>query len=320
MDAMARWESQTKRIFNGDTGPNKRYPMPARGLQDTPDYGIRNGKFEISGKTVKKLFDRVVDKILKLVTSQIEETKKRKKVAKAVLLAGGFGRNEYLKKRIQETVGLAVKVEKMKDCTTAIVRGALIRGLADKQSNPRLANIWVESRIARKHYGTSALTEYIPGKHSPYRPRIPRGADGGERIEVIQWFIDKGSEIKESKPFSFKYYYDEPVSNVNFQGGRLDNFTMPVYICDHDQRPDYPELGTTGRCKLLVKLIADLNKIPKEARETKIGQDNQLYYKIPFKIEMTCHSANITFNLVHERDNQGTIERVECGSVQAEYK
>lgn len=112
-DALARWESDIKRNFTGDL--KKKYFIPARGLPDTPDLGIRGSKFEISGKHVKELFEPVISEILRLVKSQTAETKKRGSVAKAVLLAGGFGRNEYLKKRIQAEVGDHVKVERMKD-------------------------------------------------------------------------------------------------------------------------------------------------------------------------------------------------------------
>jgi len=58
-------------------------------------------------------------------------------------------------------------------------------------------------------------------------------------------------------------------------------------------------------------LTADLNQIPKETMRKEKAPDNLWYYKIPFQIEMTCHSANISFDLLHE----GT----KYGSVKAEY-
>jgi hypothetical protein len=122
-DALARWESDIKRNFDGDT--RRKYFIPARGLPDTPDLGIRGSKFEISGKQVKELFEPVIAEILSLVKSQTLETQKRGKAAKAVLLAGGFGRNEYLKKRIQDTVGTNMKVERMQDWYVAIRVSAL---------------------------------------------------------------------------------------------------------------------------------------------------------------------------------------------------
>ncbi|KAI1154192.1 actin-like ATPase domain-containing protein [Nemania diffusa] len=304
-DALTRWESEIKRNFNGDT--TKRFYVPARGLPDTPDLGIRGNKFEIPGKRVKELFEPVIAEILGLVNSQIAETRRNEKIVKAVLLAGGFGRNEYLKKRIQQEVGETIKVERMKDCNTAIVRGALIRGLAGNTVGPRRPTIWVDSRISRKHYGIGVWTVYDPKKHDPKRQKIAPGVEGSERIEIMQWFLEKGAQTKESEPVSFKYYYDMSENEVKLQGGKLDLVTLIVFTCDEDARPKYPD---SDKCKQLVKLTADLNQIPKEAMLKKKGADGNLYYKIPLQIQMTCHSANISFDLVHQGTKYGSVKAV----------
>jgi hypothetical protein len=108
--AMERWESEIKPNFTGDIG--KLYRIRALGMPDAHHLGIRDGKLEISGRQVKEIFEEVIGKILSLVNRQIAEAG-RKSDVKAVLLAGGFGRNEYLKKRIQEAVGNNVTVEKI---------------------------------------------------------------------------------------------------------------------------------------------------------------------------------------------------------------
>ena len=112
-DALARWEAEIKRNFSGDT--EKRFYLPARGLSDNSTLGIRGSKFAITGNQVKALFEPVVSEVVGLVKSQIVETKKNEKTVVAVLLAGGVGRNEYLRKRIQEAVGETVRVERIKD-------------------------------------------------------------------------------------------------------------------------------------------------------------------------------------------------------------
>lgn len=68
----------------------------------------------------------------------------------------------------------------------------------------------------------------------------------GETIRVRELTVsdNQGSPLKESEPASFKYYYDQPVSEVVRQG-RFDLITMPVYICDDDARPEYPDQGTS---------------------------------------------------------------------------
>lgn len=50
---------------------------------------------------------------------------------------------------------------------TAVVRGALMKGLAEVTDvKPKLATVRVASRIVRKYYGTECLTLYVEGSHS----------------------------------------------------------------------------------------------------------------------------------------------------------
>lgn len=42
----------------------------------------------------------------------------------------------------------------------------------------------------------------------------------------------------------------------------------------------------------------------------KKGADGNLYYKIPLQIQMTCHSANISFDLVHQGTKYGSVKAV----------
>ncbi|KAI0420708.1 actin-like ATPase domain-containing protein [Xylaria grammica] len=305
--ALARWESELKQNFDGD--PKKRFFIHVFGIPPRFNPGIRGSAFEIPYQKMKELFEPIISKILDLVNLQITETKKNGKTVKAVLLAGGFSRNEYLKKRIQQEVGNTVSVVRMNRCNTAIVRGALIQSLASKTASPRLPTIWVDSRIARKHYGTAALDVYDPARHDPTRPKVLAGVEGNERIEIMQWFLEKGAKIKESEPVSFQYYFDMSENDVNLQGGKLDLVTVTVYTCNEDPRPDYPD---PGKCRQLVKLTADLNQIPKGKMRKERGTDNLWYYKIWFHIRMTCHSANISFDLLHDG--------IKYSSVKAEYR
>ena len=64
------------------------------------------------------------------------------------------------------------------------------------------------------------------------------------RVWALTASDNQGSQLKESKPASFKYYYDQPVSDVVRQG-RFDLITMPVCICDDDAPPEYPDQGTS---------------------------------------------------------------------------
>lgn len=121
-DAMEKWESDIKRNFNGK---NKTCLIPCRGIGNNASLNIEKGDLKVSCDTIKKVFSTVIEKILKLVKGQIKEVQKQTDKTKtegheeakinAILLAGGFGRNEYLKESIQEAVGKNVKVKRMED-------------------------------------------------------------------------------------------------------------------------------------------------------------------------------------------------------------
>ncbi|KAF3760673.1 hypothetical protein M406DRAFT_268094, partial [Cryphonectria parasitica EP155] len=308
-DAMVKWETETKRNFTGDT--RKKYLIPARGIDDDRNLSIRKGNLEVPGKRVEEVFEAVISQILTLVQSQVSKVQRAgTRSVNAVLLAGGFGRNEYLRRKIQTMVGNSVKVRKMKDCTTAIVQGALIRVLADRHSPTATAGrpmIAVESRLARKHYGTKALQKFAPGHHDPQQPRFPGGVDGGERIDVMKWFIKKNTRVKDHEDMLFDFYYDQSVNDVDSHGGSLGDVILPIYICEDDSAPDYPDPDQEVTSKKLVELTANLNKIPKNKLKREYGADNQEYYKIDFKIVMSCHLANVTFQLLYDGVEYGSV-------------
>lgn len=107
-DALERWEAEVKRNFTGDD--NKRNIIPARKLSDDRALGVTNGNLEISNLRMRKIFDPVISQIVELVNGQIKAVGKS---VNAVLLAGGFGRNEYLRRSIQTAVGDGVTVGRM---------------------------------------------------------------------------------------------------------------------------------------------------------------------------------------------------------------
>lgn len=120
----------------------------------------------------------------------------------------------------------------------------------------------------------------------------------------MQWFIDKGSKIKESEPVQRRYYFDMSITEVMQKGGKLDEVTLDLYTSDDDGPPKY----LSAKCRHLVRLTADLNKIPRDTLTLEPGSNNEMYYKIPIRIDITCHSANISFDLVHAEQKYGSVK------------
>lgn len=107
-DAMRFFEEDIKPKFTGDD--EVRY-IRVRGLPNNAIYGIKNKRVEISGRDLReKVFKPVIRDIQALVQKQIDATIKGGARVKAVVLAGGFGRNEYLKMELQDIVPPYVEV------------------------------------------------------------------------------------------------------------------------------------------------------------------------------------------------------------------
>ena len=113
-EAMKRWDSDLKKNFMGDV--SKSHDIPVRGLPDNDRLNIRRGRLTITGAEMRDvIFEPVMREIVQLVGNQIAEIRAQNKDVKKVLLAGGFGSNAYLKKRVQDAVGPAIEVVKVEN-------------------------------------------------------------------------------------------------------------------------------------------------------------------------------------------------------------
>jgi hypothetical protein len=86
---------------------------------------------------------------------------------KAVLLVGGFDQSPYLRESIRRVAGGGIQVIQPAKGWTAVVRGALIKGLAE--ASPAASRIAIGSRVARKAYGCEMTTPFDAEKHQQGR-------------------------------------------------------------------------------------------------------------------------------------------------------
>lgn len=109
---------------------------------------------------VGEILKPVIDEVVKLVRDQIRSTNKE---VKAVLLVGGFGGSQHLLQRLRESVPKNTAVLQPGYGWSAVVEGALLRGLAD--CSPQHSNVRLTSRVARKHIGISCSFQFDEAKH-----------------------------------------------------------------------------------------------------------------------------------------------------------
>jgi hypothetical protein len=152
---------QVKREYLPTTNQEDGYSIPVAGLSNNAVLGIRRGRFSLKANDLRDIFEPVILQIIKLVKDQISSTQK---TVKAVLLVGGFGQNAYLKDRLRISLGNGIEVLQPANAWTAVVRGALMMGIAN--SDPNLSKVEVVSRAARKSYGVELMNPYNKKIHT----------------------------------------------------------------------------------------------------------------------------------------------------------
>lgn len=148
------------------------------GLPDDEEAGVDSGFLVMTAVQVKDIFEPVIKEVCDLVQGQVEGLRSRGEIVSGIVLVGGFGQSDYLYRRLKShfssaapppyseyptqkplisSTGNSIEVMQPVYAWTAVVRGAVLRGLEGNM---------VISRKARMHYGTSYATVYDEIKHS----------------------------------------------------------------------------------------------------------------------------------------------------------
>ena len=180
----------TKIAFRDDPAQQTFYVnVPTIG--DLNDAGVYGGNFELTREEMRSLFDPVVDQIIDLISVQIVSAGPQQ--VNSILLVGGFGESEYLYKRVTTWASqYNVQVIQPREASTAIVRGAVLKGL-EPRSGPTKTEV---VRRARRSYGVPTNQPYIEGKHAELDLYVDRVT--GDRLarNQISWFVRKVRQPK----------------------------------------------------------------------------------------------------------------------------
>ncbi|KAH8587392.1 hypothetical protein B0O99DRAFT_641981 [Bisporella sp. PMI_857] len=284
-DAMKKFEEEIKREYSPNVS-NPNYWVPVPGLATNPRLGIRRNKLTLPPDDVREILKPVIDEVVQLVRKQIRSTKRE---VKAVLLVGGFGGSQYLLERLKETVTKTTVILQPGYGWSAVVRGALLRGLSDCDSQH--AKVRLTSRVARKHIGVVCNIEFDETKHLMSQ-RYFQEFSGQWVTSAMSWFITKGDAIREDTLFTFPFRRHSLVSD-----GRPSEYKHIIY-CDRTDRPAV--VYSDEKVVELVRLHTTLDDLPSNALEMEMGDDDELYYIFRFSIEVTYQSGSTKYELLHK--------------------
>ncbi|RIA97899.1 hypothetical protein C1645_751090 [Glomus cerebriforme] len=144
---------------------------------------------EVSFEEVKRMFDPVVKKIIKLIRDQLN----RGGTISAMFLVGGFSESKYLQKRIKEEFSNDVKNNNIcvpSQPMAAIVRGALEYGLNMKK---------IKSRTLPLTYGIELAPLWKPGDP-------PERRQTHDRIFKFRRLVEKGREVDVDQEFGLELH------------------------------------------------------------------------------------------------------------------
>ena len=156
-EALDKFEYDIKRNFHGE---EDYVEILLPGMPDSAERGVKRNFLRLHRDEMIALFEVAVLPTTVLVKAQIEKTGVP---VKAVPVVGGFGQSPWLQKKIQEVIGGSVLLHLPSNGETAIVRGALDKGLA--HGDEELAHVKVESRVARRSYGVKCNVLFDPEVH-----------------------------------------------------------------------------------------------------------------------------------------------------------
>jgi len=251
---------------------------------------------------LRTVFDPVIGAIVRLINEQLDQIEKAfgRLDISSILLVGGFGSSEYLRREIEKHFSgddemPQIKILQPQSAWSAVTRGAMLRGLQGDI---------VETRIIRHHYGIQMKETWDSNIHeAPDKRRTAESNKVWDTVEqkhfcskVMRWYVKKGDKFTSKKVVSFNFYRAlTDLSNMIFETG--------LVIYTGSGTPPY---FRNSECREIAKVKADLSAISASNFEV-VNSGNGNWYKVSYNIEMSFE-ATLSFRLVFQGKILG-----ECG-------
>ncbi|KAE8370730.1 actin-like ATPase domain-containing protein [Aspergillus caelatus] len=256
----------------------------------------------ISSNDLRTIFEPVIEKIISLVRRQIEDAHEEigKDIINRIILVGGFGDSEYLRKSFRSSFEAEGKITvTIPDAPqAAIVQGAALRGLEGLQST---------TKRCRRHYG------FCYG--IPFRDGIDNESDayvhpysGTKMVAgIMKWMIAKGDKYEEDYTESIALRRPHTAS-----WGRKKSITL--YACDQASAPE------RVNCKDVYEvgdIVVDFTGVDLQQFDSKM-KDGRRMYNLTYDVKVIFGAQEGV--LKFEAVSQGqTIGRTSINFATIEY-
>ncbi|PKK65892.1 hypothetical protein RhiirC2_853280 [Rhizophagus irregularis] len=197
-----------------------------------------NWVINVEYNDIKKMFDLIIDRIIRLIHIQISNSQE---TCSGIFLVGGFSENKYLQERIKQEFHHKVNTISVPySPITVIADGAVIHGLSISSNLDKLednTNSNSSTRVLDYTYGIQFNSDW---KNTD--PPNRKTSDG--KISKFISLVKRGTEVTSDQVFSFNFKPESGQTHIKFE----------VYYTNEDSAMYIDEPGM----KLLGVLNADL--------------------------------------------------------------
>ncbi|KAF8542987.1 hypothetical protein BDD12DRAFT_727596 [Trichophaea hybrida] len=290
---MQSWEDNVKFKF-GNNLSGEDYEVSVHGVPNNKGKNIEDDYHIIQPNEVQKIFDPIVDRIIKLVEQQVADVKRKGENVAAILLVGGFGSSQYLLQRLKTTEflpGKFIEVLSPPNARTAIARGALLRGWEGSI---------VRERRARINYGCSAAIVYIEGEGLEDHVFWQSATDKFMVDSHMEWYIQR-----DTLSTSISFYRMVPVPVGRNARPNLV-FYNDLLAYNYDDPPDF-SWRIPGAVYRVCTLRSDLSAVPCRKFPKVANSQGMLFYRVEFELRMTLVSEVLKFELLFDGRPYGEV-------------
>ncbi|KAI0965133.1 Hsp70 family protein-like protein [Xylaria arbuscula] len=276
--ALREFDAAHKLSFRGPRDSDRYVNFPMANLKDNKAKGLVKNCMTLTGQTMFRIFDPIIQEIVKLVVEQVRDVQikrleskhKNGSDVKAVFLVGGFGASAYLKECIQ-AANPDIMVVQPKEAWSAIARGAALSKLPLGPSIPQ-----VISTRATKHYGVLYHMAWDPIRDKG-QPKVQFKHWPGDRCQLMRWYINKEDELNRGEKYRYEFSRN---FSLNPEPEELE-VTDNLEECTSVRAPVHP--NDTIDIKKNCTLTVDLAKVPKsffKVREADGKQHSRIRYSL----------------------------------------
>lgn len=298
------WETYMKREFSQKLPHEEEedFSVPVMGIPDSEDGRVRGGFLRVSHAEVKEIFEPIVNQVLELLGAQVLQVlKAAQKPVGAILLVGGFGSSEYLYKRILTWSAGSIPVLQPRNAWTAVVRGAIIRGLQGDT---------VAARLSRRYYGVVHDARFDPQKHQEDEKCWHQLRCEWVVRNRVQWYIRRGDVTTSSRTLSFLFYRTIPAAEII---GDAHSLKTELWVCDEENAPDKRDPTVRKLC------VMTSEPVPVHRFVKMRNERGEIFYRVDYSLDMTVTGGAVVYEMsMEKKGKKGMREKV--GRVEVTYE